>query len=109
MISSNKPHATDIARTPIKSAKPNIISSAHNKMAMLSANPFKKAVWKTSKYSSSLYEKPSGSFALIQPEKIKSSPTSILAAQTHHAIFILFFMLLLKVVKVVVVEKVNQF
>lgn len=109
MISNNKPQATDIARAPIKSAKPNIISSAHNKMAMLNAKPFKNVVWKTSKYSSSLYEKPSGSFALINPEKIKSNPTIILAVQTHHATDLLFFMLLLKVVKVVVVEKVNQF
>src|SRR6185437_8744644 len=111
MMSNNKPHATDTARVPISNAKPSNISSAHNTMAIVSANPFKKVIWKTSKYSSSLYENPSGSFAFISPENMKSNPTNILAAHTHHVTDVLlrFLFIYNYGVKVVVVEKVSQF
>src|SRR5476651_1650432 len=43
-ISNNSPHATCLARTPMSNAKPNIISSAHNKMAVLTARLFKNVI-----------------------------------------------------------------
>lgn len=82
MMSKSKPQATCLPRAPMSKAKPKSISSAHKKIANESASPFRKVRWKTSKYSSNLYEKPSGSLALINPEKINSKPTAILQNQT---------------------------
>ena len=64
----------------------------------------KKGRFKTSalKYSSSLYEKPIGSFNFIRPEKINKPPTSILQSCT-----IYFIILFQKTLNTISLTKIN--
>jgi hypothetical protein len=79
-ISSNKSQTVSFDLKPINNIIPKTTSRITKKSAIANENGTKKGKLKTGspKYSANLYEKPSGSFSLINPEIIKSIPTKIL-------------------------------
>jgi hypothetical protein len=67
----------NLGLNPIKSITPKTISKMTTTTAINKASGTKKGMFKTpsEKYSSSLNEKPTGSFSFINPEIINNNPT----------------------------------
>lgn len=83
---SSKLQTVNLTRKPTKSITPTKTSKMTTIIEMVSACGSKKGKSKTPelKYSSSLKEKPTGSFNLIKPLIIKSIPTNILEKLTRY-------------------------
>ena len=75
---SKRDHEVNFIFAPSNNAIPKPISNAQITIANDKAAGPSHGILKTSKYSFNLYEKPRGSLALINPEMIKSIPTSTL-------------------------------
>lgn len=74
----SKDHDASLIFAPNRIAHPKIISATQAKIASANAQGSRKGKFSalSAKYSSSLYENPRGSLALINPETIKSDPTN---------------------------------
>jgi hypothetical protein len=77
-IKINNNQAVNLLRKESNKATPKITSKAHIKTESASTIGFKKVSPNNTKYSSSLIEKPVGSFNFIKPEMINNIPTKYL-------------------------------
>jgi hypothetical protein len=78
---------------PINTITPSTTSTIQMAAAITKANGIRNSILSTAeeKYSSSLYEKPKASFALINPEIINKIPTSNLEVRVKKCISIQFY------------------
>jgi hypothetical protein len=77
----------------MSSINPRTVSEITINTAIASENGIKKGMFRTvsPKYSASLYENPTGSLSLINPEMINNMPTNIL--ENWVMIFFIFMIL----------------
>ena len=87
MIISKSSQRVSFLLAPINNVKPSKISKIQINVARNSAAGIRKCVPNISKYSTSLYEKPRVSLALMNPEKINNTPTRT------RAMFVIIFIL----------------